>query len=133
MTYNEVARIVVDVAVKIHMALGPGLLESVYTQILAHELRKRGLSVQREVSVPIRWDGEVIDAPLRIDLLVEGVLIVEVKSVEQTQPVHKKQVLTYLRLTNARLGLLLNFGTAYMRDGIFRIANGAEDETPSEN
>lgn len=80
MTYNEVARIVVDVAVKIHMALGPGLLESVYTQILAHELRKRGLSVQREVSVPIRWDGEVIDAPLRIDLLVEGVLIVEVKS-----------------------------------------------------
>lgn len=127
MTYNEIASIVVDAAVKIHKALGPGLLESVYTQILAHELRKRGLSVKREVNVPIQWDGETLDAPLRIDLLVEGVLIVEVKSVEQTLPVHKKQVLTYLRLTDNRLGLLLNFGTAYMRDGLFRIVNGADD------
>jgi iron complex transport system substrate-binding protein len=125
MQINETSGIIVDVAMTIHQRWGPDLLESVYTRIPAHELRKRGLSVKREVSVPTRWDGELLDAPLRIDLLVEGLLIVEVKSVEQTLPVHKKQVLTCLRLTDNRPGLLLNFGAASMRDGIVRIVTGA--------
>ena len=123
MTENEVARIVVDVAYKIHTRLGPGLLESVYKAIMLHELRKRGLYVEYEVGVPVEWDGVPLDIGFRADLIIERKLIVELKSVEQVAPVHKKQLLTYLRLTGCRLGLLINFNTALIKDGISRVVN----------
>jgi GxxExxY protein len=107
--------------------LGPGLLESVYQAILGYELKKRGLRVQSEVPLPVEWDGVKMEIGFRADLIVEGMVLVELKSVEAVAPVHKKQLLTYLRLTNLQLGLLLNFGTALMKDGIHRVANGLAD------
>ena len=127
MTHNELARIVVDVALMIHRKLGPGLLESVYLVILEHELQKHGLHVEREVPVPIVWEDVQLDIGFRADLIVEGKVIVELKSVEQVAPVHKKQVLTYLRVADKRLGLLINFGAALLKDGIHRVANGLEE------
>jgi len=127
-TENEISRVVVDAALKVHRALGPGLLESVYEVVLAHELRSRGLRVQRQVSVPIRYDNICFDEAFKADLVVEQKVIVEIKSVEQAKRVHKKQVLTHLRLTDMRLGLLINFGTELIRDGITRLVNGLEDE-----
>jgi GxxExxY protein len=121
---NELARIVVDCAYKVHMRLGPGLLESVYEVVLAHELRERGLVVERQVPVPIVYDQIRFEEGFRADLIVAGRLLVELKSVEQTHPVHKKQVLTYLRLTDCKLGLLINFGAELIKDGISRIVNG---------
>jgi GxxExxY protein len=123
-TCNDVAKIVVDTALHIHRRLGPGLLESVYLVVLAHELRKRGLQVEVEVPVPIVWDGLTLDVGFRADMIVAGLLIVELKSIEVTAPVHKKQLLTYLRLADKRLGLLINFGTALLKDGISRVVNG---------
>ena len=128
MTENEIARIVVDTAYHIHVALGPGLLESVYRSILAHELRKRGLRVEEEVGVPVVWDTHRHDIGFRADLIVEGKVVIELKSVESVAPVHKKQLLTYLRLTGCRLGLLINFGAALIKDGITRVANGLVEE-----
>lgn len=124
MTENEISRHIVDAAFQIHTRLGPGLLESVYEVLMAHELRKRGLRVERQVPVRIAYDGIVFDEGFRADLIVEDLVIVELKSVERTAPVHGKQVLTYLRLTGKRLGMLVNFGEALIKHGIERVANG---------
>ncbi len=128
MTENQIGRIVVDAAVSVHRDLGPGLLESVYEAVLAHELRKRGLGADRQVPVPIEYHGIRFDEGFRADLIVEDKVILELKSVETVSSAHKKQVLTYLRLTGLKLGFLLNFGEALMRDGITRIVNGLADE-----
>lgn len=129
MSENEVAKIVVDVAFQIHKRLGPGLLESVYEAVMLHELRKRGLHVENQVPIPVEWDGIRLEIGFRADLIVEGCLIVELKSVEQINPVHKKQLLTYLRLANCRLGLLINFNTELIKNGISRVVNGLPDES----
>ena len=119
---DAIATAVVDAAFAVHSNLGPGLLESVYETCLAHELRKRGLTVARQVLLPIEYDGIRLDAGLRLDLLIEDCVIVEVKAVEALLPVHKAQVLTYLKLTGHRLGLLINFNVPLIRNGIKRIA-----------
>jgi GxxExxY protein len=124
---NETAREIVDAALAVHKGLGPGLLESVYETALFHELAKRGLQVERQVPVTFTYDGEQYDEGFRIDLFVAGCVIVELKSVEQVHPVHKKQLLTYLRLSGKRLGLLINFNSALLKDGITRIVNGLPD------
>ena len=121
---DEIARQVVDAAFKVHTTLGPGLLESVYQAVLAHELERRGMRVQREVPIPIRYADLRFDVGFRADMVVNELVIVELKSVEHELPVHKKQVLTYVRLANLRLGLLVNFGTSRIKDGITRLANG---------
>jgi GxxExxY protein len=123
MTENEIAKIVVDACYHIHTRLGPGLLESVYTRILEYELAKRDLKVRREVPVSFRYDELEFDEGFRADLIVEGIVILELKSVEKTAPVHKKQLLTYLKLTGLKLGLLINFGKSLIKDGIFRLVN----------
>ena len=127
MTENEIAKSVVDAAFEVHTRLGPGLLESVYEVVLEAVLKRRGLKVQRQVPIPIRFDDIVFDEGFRADLVVEGKLIVELKSVEQTAPVHKKQVLTYIRLADKRLGLLINFGAPLIKDGITRLVNGLRE------
>jgi GxxExxY protein len=126
---NEVAAQIVDVAYHIHRELGPGLLESVYHAIMKYELEKRGLHVLSRQPVPIVWEGVRLELAFEADLIVDNIIVVELKSVEQTARVHKKQLLTYLRLTNCRLGLLINFGTEYISDGISRVANGLPQET----
>jgi GxxExxY protein len=127
MTENELAKIVVDACYHIHTGLGPGLLESVYEAVLAKELERRGLQVRRQVSVPIVWEDLTFDEGFRADLIVEDKLIIELKSVEKLAPLHAKQLLTYLRLTKTRLGLLVNFGEALIKDGIKRVVNGLPD------
>ena len=127
MPENEVAREIVDAAFKVHTTLGPGLLESVYQAVLAHELERRGLGVRREVPIAIQYDDLRFDVGFRADLLVAELVIVELKSVEQTSPVHKKQVLTYIKLAQLRLGLLINFGASRIKDGITRLVNGLPD------
>ncbi|HVN78876.1 MAG TPA: GxxExxY protein [Terriglobia bacterium] len=121
---NEIGTVIIDCAIHLHQALGPGLLESVYEVTLVRQLEKRGLSVQRQVPVPIEFDGERFEEGFRADLVVEGMVIVELKSVEKANPAHKKQLLTYLRLTGMKLGYLLNFGESLMKEGITRIING---------
>jgi len=121
---NELARKTVDAAYCVHTSLGPGLLESVYEVVLVHELEKRGLRVSRQVPIPIRYEGIEFEEGFRADLIVHNALIVELKSVERVAPVHKKQLLTYLRLADKRLGLLINFGENLIKDGIFRVVNG---------
>ena len=128
MTENEIAREIVDASMKVHRALGPGLLESVYEIVLAHELGQRGLEVTRQVPVAVRYENIQIDGGFRADLIVEDKVIVELKSVEKVAPVHKKQTLTYIRLANLRLGLLINFGAALLKDGITRLVNGLDDD-----
>ncbi len=118
-----IARKAVDAAFQIHSRLGPGLLESVYEAVLARELVRRGFRVQRQVAVPIVFDGFHFDEGFRADLIVEEKLLIELKSVEILAPVHGKQTLTYLRLLDFRLGLLINFGAALFKEGIKRIAN----------
>ena len=127
MTENEIGTIVVDAAVKIHMALGPGLLESVYEVILAHELSKRGLHVERQVPIAIEYDGIRFDEGFRADIIVGKKVVLELKSVEKVSAVHKKQIQTYLRLTDCKLGYLLNFGAALMKQGITRAVNNLEE------
>ena len=127
LTENEISSIVVDAAYNIHQRLGPGLLESVYEIILAHELRKRGLRVDRQVPMEIIWDNVRFEEGFRADLIVERKVIVELKSKETVHPVDKKQVLTHLRLTDRRLGLLINFGEELIKDGISRIVNGLKE------
>ena len=122
MIENEIGRNVVDVAFKIHKNVGSGLLETVYEVILAFELRRRGLQVERQISVPVTYEGFKFDEGFRIDLIVETKVIVELKSVERLNNAHRKQLLTYLRLADKKLGYLLNFGAALMRDGIVRVA-----------
>jgi GxxExxY protein len=126
-TENNVAQHIVDVAYRVHTALGPGLLESVYEIILASELKKRGLPVIRQHPVPISFEGTQFEVGFRADLLVGDLVIVEIKSIADFSPVHKKQLLTYLRLANKRLGLLINFNEALIKDGIVRVVNGLQD------
>ncbi len=123
MDIEEVAKIIVDSAIKVHRALGPGLLESGYQQCLACELRKRGLQVNTEVLLPIVYDGQQIDAGYRIDMLVEGCVIIENKAVDQMLPIHQAQLLTYLKLRDCRLGFLLNWNVRLMKDDIKRMVN----------
>ena len=127
MSENEIGSIIVDSAVDLHRNLGPGLLETVYEVTLARALERRGLVVQRQVSVPIEYQGETFSEGFRADLIVGKLVIVELKSIERVTPAHKKQLLTYLRLTSLKLGYLLNFGEALMRDGITRTINGSID------
>jgi GxxExxY protein len=127
MTENEIADRVMDAAFQIHRELGPGLLESVYEVILARKFTDTGLLVERQVPVPIQFQGILFDEGFRADLFVEQKVIIELKSVERLQPVHSKQLLTYLRLTGCRLGLLINFGENLMKDGFKRVVNGLED------
>ncbi|MEK6794462.1 MAG: GxxExxY protein [Spirochaetota bacterium] len=121
---NEISNQIIGCALKAHRHLGPGLPESVYQNILAHELRESGLSVETEIVVPVNYGGKVFEFGFRADIIVEKMVIIEVKSVETVQAVHKKQLLTYLKLTNLKLGLLLNFNTVLLKDGIVRIVNG---------
>lgn len=129
MTENAIAREVVDAAYRIHTTLGPGLLESVYHAVLSYELTQRGLRTASQQPIPVVYGTVRMDMGFRADLIVEDKVIVEIKSVEVIAPVHKKQLLTYLRLADKRLGLLVNFNTALIRDGITRIVNGLEEET----
>jgi GxxExxY protein len=124
MTENDVAKVVVDAAYKVHSTLGPGLLESVYQAALTHELRQRGLRVEAEKPIAVIYDTVRLEVGFRADLVVEDLVIVELKSVEQEAPVHRKQLLTYLRLADKRLGLLINFGASRIKDGITRLVNG---------
>jgi GxxExxY protein len=121
---DEVARLVLDAAFAVHSMLGPGLFESVYEAILAYELSDRGLSVHRQVPIPISYRGLRFEEGFRADLIVADCLVVELKSVETLAPVHAKQVLTQLRLGGFRLGLVINFGQLHLKDGIHRVANG---------
>src|SRR5262249_53619006 len=123
MTENELAAVAVDIAFKIHSRLGPGLLESVYEAIMLFELRKRGLAAEKQVGVPVVWEEVKLDIGFRADIIVEGKLILELKSCEAIEPVHKKQLLTHLRLTNCRLGLLINFNVPLIKEGINRVVN----------
>ena len=120
---DELSRLVVDECIRIHRELGPGLLESVYEAVLEASLVRRGVAVARQVAVDIRYDGLLIPAAFRIDLLVGGVLTLEIKSVEKLTNLHAKQLLTYLRLTERSLGLVLNFSGETMKEGIRRVAN----------
>ena len=124
MNEDEIGRQIVDAAVRIHQEVGPGLLETVYEAILAHELRHRSLQVDRQVSIPIEYQGLKFDEGFRADILVENKVIIELKCVEKLNDAHKKQLLTYLRLSGCKLGYLLNFAEALMKDGISRIING---------
>jgi len=127
MNENDISKIIVDVSLKIHKRLGPGLLESVYQTIMVYELRKNDLSVESERSMPVRYEDMIIDIGFRADIIIDQKVIIELKSVEQVLPVHKKQLLTYLRLAGMRLGLLINFGAPLIKDGIFRVVNGMDD------
>jgi|ERR1700741_199530 len=123
MTENEIAAIVVDAAFKIHNALGPGLFESVYEAALDFELRKRGLRVAQQVGLPVRYESVRLELGFRVDLVVEEKVIIEIKSIEAIAAVHKKQLLTYLRLMDLHLGLLINFNVELIKDGIQRVVN----------
>ena len=123
MTENEIARTIVDAAFTVHTKLGPGLLESVYETALAHELSKRGMPFQRQQAMPVVYDTIKMELGFRADLVVSGKVIVEIKSIEAIAPVHRKQLLTYLRLTDKRLGLLINFNVELIKNGITRVVN----------
>lgn len=123
MTENEIAKQIVDAAYKVHTIFGPGLLESAYEAILAYELRKRGLRVALQQAIPIVYEDVNLEVGYRADLIVEDKVIVELKSVEKVAPVHHKQLLTYLKLADKRLGLLINFGEALIKNGIRRVVN----------
>jgi GxxExxY protein len=123
-TENQIAAAVVDAAYKIHTTLGPGLLESVYQATLDYELKKRGLSVHQQVGLPVYYEQLKLQIGYRVDLIVGEKVIIEIKSVEALAPIHKRQLLTYLRLANLRLGLLINFNVERIKDGIHRVVNG---------
>jgi iron complex transport system substrate-binding protein len=136
--FDELSRVVVDSAYKIHFALGPGLLESAYESLLFQSLRRKGLKVERQKSLCFVFEGTSVSDGLRIDLLVDNALVVEIKSIERLAPLHAKQVLTYLRALDLRVGLLINFGGATLKEGLRRIVNGyspkniaAHEEPPS--
>ena len=122
-TENAIGEAVLGAAMKVHSAVGPGLLESVYETCLTHELRIQGFNVQRQVALPVEYDGQRIDAGFRLDILVAEKVVVEVKAVERTAPIHTAQILTYLKLGGFKLGYLLNFNVVHMRDGIKRLVN----------
>jgi GxxExxY protein len=124
MTQNEISKEIVDAAYRIHTTLGPGLLESVYEPVMTEELAKRGLRVKRQQAIPVVYETVRLDIGFRADLVVEDRVIVEIKSIEAIAPVHRKQLLTYLRLAGKHLGLLINFDTELIKDGIWRVVNG---------
>ena len=121
---DSIAKQVLNAAIKVHKALGPGLLESAYVHCLLHELRSAGLSVLHQTQLPLKYEGVLLDAGYRLDIWVEQKVVVEVKSIDALHPIHIAQLLTYLRLTNNRLGLLINFNEVLLKDGFRRIANG---------
>ncbi len=121
---EAIATDIVDAAIKVHMAFGPGLLESAYQQCHAYELRKRGRKVQTELMVPIIYDGQKVDAGYRLDMLIDDLVIVENKTVDIVLPIHVAQLITYLKLKECKLGFILNWNVKRMKDGIMRIANG---------
>jgi GxxExxY protein len=124
MEEDELSMMILEAAFQVHSRLGPGLLESVYQRVLAYELKKRGLSVETQRSVPIYYDRLRFEAGYRADLIVEKKVLLELKSIEILLPVHAKQVLTYIRLANLRVGLLINFGETRLKNGIKRLVNG---------
>jgi GxxExxY protein len=131
MKHDEIARLVVECAFELHKELGPGLLESVYEVLLADALRELGLAVERQKPIPVCFRGKRFDEGFRADLLVENLVLIELKSVETLARVHRKQVLTYLRLMNLQLGLLINFGGALLKGNIERLVNGLEEPPPT--
>ena len=124
MTENELSKVIVDISYKIHTRLGPGLLESVYEAILYHELIKKGLKVERQKPIPVIWDDVYLDIGFRSDLIIENKVIAEIKSVEKLSNAHLKQLLTYIKITNLKLGLLINFNEALIKNGIKRVVYG---------
>ena len=124
MRINELSGTVVDICFNIHRDLGPGLFESVYEEIFCFELASRGYSFRRQDPIPVFWKGKKMNLGFKADVIIEDQIILEIKSVEQLAPVHYKQVLTYLKLTNKKLGLLVNFNEALIKDGIRRVVNG---------
>jgi GxxExxY protein len=130
-TENEIGTAILASAMKVHTTIGPGLLESAYETCLLYELQKQGLLGQQQVLIPIRYEDLTIDNGHRVDLLVENRVVVELKAVETILPVHRAQLLSYLRLGGFRLGYLLNFHVAHMRDGIARVVNGLQSSTPT--
>ncbi len=123
MTENELSKIIVDCCFKIHTTLGPGLLESIYEELLTFELQRADLNITRQQGIPVIYEGIKMDLGFRSDIIVENKVIIEIKSVEAIAPVHQKQVLTYLRITELKLGLLVNFNEALIKNGIQRIVN----------
>lgn len=123
MNENELSRIIINSCITIHKELGPGLFESVYEEILYYELTKAGFAVCRQQPIPVMWNEIKMDIGFRCDLVIESKVLIEIKSVERIAPVHQKQVLTYLRLANLKLGLLINFNETLLKDGIQRIVN----------
>ena len=127
MNENEISREIVDTPFQVHTKLGPGLLETVYEVIMAHELKKRGMHVERQMPVPIEYEDLKFEEGFRADLVVNGLVVIELKSVDKLAKVHKKQLLTYLRLMDRKLGLLINFGENLIKDGISRVVNGLDN------
>ena len=127
MSINDITGMIVDAALQIHNDLGPGMLESVYEAVLAKKLEQRGLNVERQKILRFEYDGMTFDEGFRMDLLVEDQVVIELKSVEQIAPVHKKQLLTYLKLAKKPVGLLINFGAATLKEGLTRIINAPAD------
>lgn len=123
MIENDLSRIIVDCCFRIHNTLGPGLLESVYEELLAYEIQKQGISIRRQQGIAVIYDHIKMDMGFRADIIVENKVIIKIKSVEDIAPVHQKQLLTYLRITGLKLGLLVNFNKALIKDGIRRIVN----------
>jgi len=132
MRINDITGAIIETAIDIHRRLGPGLLESVYRKVLAYELRKKGFHVEEEWAIPVEWDSMKLEIGFRADLLVNNVVLVELKSVEKIAIVFKKILLTYLRVSNHQIGLLINFGEEVLKNGIHRIANNYVEETSHE-
>jgi GxxExxY protein len=129
MNENEIARIIVDAAIEVHRELGgPGLLEDVYEESLAEELRLRGLKVERQLPVRINYKGRILSKPLRLDMKVQDLVLVDNKAVTEWNAIFEAQMLTYLRLTKVKLGLVINFGEQFVKNGIHRVVNGLPDD-----
>ncbi len=125
MTENEISKVIVDAAIEVHREMGgPGLLEDVYEEAMAEELRLRGMNVERQLAVRLTYKGRILRRPLRLDMKVGGIVLVDNKAVSEWHPVFEAQMLTYLRLTGLKLGLVINFGERYVKDGIYRVVNG---------
>jgi len=127
MTENEISKILIDLFIKVHSELGPGLLESVYESAICHELSKRKLNFTKQQGIPVYYDGVKLDMGFRADIIVDNKVIIEVKSIENLLPVHHKTLLTYLKLTDLKLGLLVNFNMNLVKDGLVRIVNKLEE------
>lgn len=127
MTENEISKAIVDTALSIHKTIGPGMLEHVYETIMEYELRKKGLIVDRQKDIPVKYNNVLIESAFRADLIVNDIVLIELKSIEQLAPVHFKQVLTYLKLGNFKLGLLINFNETMLKNGIKRIVNNLDE------